>query len=313
MEVKFKIKRYNPVKGEYYDNHTVNVSPKDTVLNVLLMIRSGTDQSLGFRCSCKSAICGSCAMRINGRGRLACNTQIETVISENNEILVEPAGNQKVIRDLIVDLDMFWNKIKETTPYLQHMGPPPEREYLCSDEDMLHLSEVTECIMCGACVSDCTILEVDKKFMGPAALAKVYRFVFDPRDNIDDSRLSKVSEYGGIWDCTHCFKCIEACPKRVHPMERILSLRKIAMKRGITDNNGSRHSDAITKSVEHSGTLNELMVLPKSFGWWNIKELLSLIPGGIRMWQRNKMPSILHPKLAGVKNIKKIFKKFKSK
>ncbi|MDH5682459.1 MAG: succinate dehydrogenase iron-sulfur subunit [Spirochaetota bacterium] len=315
MEVKVKIRRYNPEKGNepFFQTYSLDVSPKETILNVILQIRGEQDRTLGFRCSCRSAICGSCAMKMNGQGGLACNTQVENVISKDGEILIEPAGNMDVIRDLIVDFNFFWDKIKQVTPYLQYSGPAPEREHLCSNEEMIDLSLVTECVMCGSCVSDCTVLEVDKNFLGPAALAKVYRFVSDPRDKANDSRLSQASQYTGMWDCTHCFKCVEACPKRVLPMERILSLRKIAMDSGHTGNVGTRHSKAITDSVEHSGTLNEVTVMPKSFGWWNIKENLALIPSGIRMMRRGKMPKLLHPKLPNMENIKRIFRKFKKK
>ncbi len=313
MQVKIKIKRYNPSKNPspYIESFDMDISPRETILNILLKIRNEQDQTLGLRCSCRSAICGSCAMKINRKSGLACNTQLEKVIDEKGEVLIEPAGNMKVIRDLIVDFTMFWDKIKSTTPYLQPTGPKPNRENICTNEDMLHLSKVTECIMCGSCVSDCTILEVDKKFLGPAALAKIYRFVADPRDGIDDSRLSMASASGGMWDCTHCFKCVEVCPKGVLPMERIVALRKIAIERGYTNNTGARHSEAINDSVEHSGTLNEMMVLPKSHGWWNIKELLALIPGGIRFFKNGKMPSLIHPKIPSANQIKKIFHKYK--
>ncbi|HEO65448.1 MAG TPA: succinate dehydrogenase iron-sulfur subunit [Spirochaetes bacterium] len=315
MNIKVNIRRFNPEKGQkaFYQTYDVDVPPKETVLNVLLKIRNEEDQTLGLRCSCRSAICGSCAMKINGQGGLACNTQVEDVVTKKGEIRIDPPGNMRVIRDLIVDFTDFWKKVKSVTPWLEHTGPDPKREHLCSNDDMLKLSHVTECIMCGSCVSDCTVMEVDKNFLGPAALAKAFRFVDDPRDGIDDSRLAKISEYGGIWDCTHCFKCVEACPKKVLPMDRILALRKIAMEKGFTDNTGSRHSAAIMESVEHSGTLNELTVMPKSHGWWNIPEMLSLIPAGMRMMKHHKMPKLIHPKLPDVENVTKIFKKFKKK
>ena len=308
--IDFKVKRFDPKKGSYFQDYTVDISPKDTVLVGLLKIRSEQDSTLGIRCSCRSAICGSCSMKMNHVSGLACNTIIQNVLHEG-KVFVEPAGNMSVLKDLIVDFDSFWNKVHHTKPWLETVGKKPKRENLCSQEDMYQLSMITECIMCGSCVSDCTVLEIDDNFLGPAALAKISRFVFDPRDGLNDSRLAQASEEGGIWDCTHCFKCVEACPKKVAPMDRILDLRKLAMENGYTNNAGSRHSDAIVDSVAHSGTLNETTVLPKSYGFWNIKELLSLIPGGIRMIGRGKMPFI-HKSLPSIKNIKKIFKKFTS-
>jgi len=312
MDVKFKIKRFDPTKdtSPRYMTFQVDITPGETVLMGLLSIRDKQDQTLGMRCSCRSAICGSCAMKVNGQTRLACNTPIESVINENGEILVEPMGNQKIIRDLIVEMDNFWAKLKSIDPFLQPKSAPPKREYICTDESMLHLSHVTECILCGSCYSDCTILEVDKTFLGPAALAKVYRFVADPRDGKHESRLAKVSEKTGMWDCTHCFKCVEACPKLTRPLGRILALRKIAMEKGMTNNNGARHCAAIVESVEHSGTLNEVSVMPKSFGYFNIKELLGLIPTGLRMMKAGKMPKLIHPKIPKVENVQRIYKKF---
>lgn len=311
MSVQLKILRFNPESKDpkpYYQNYEVDMPLKDTVLNALLKVRSEQDRTLGFRCSCRSAICGSCSMKVNGQSGLACNIQIEKAL-KNGEILIEPPGNMPVIRDLIVDFNFFWDKVHGLDPWLKTKGAEPERENLCSNESMYELSKVTECIMCGSCVSDCTVMEVDKNFLGPAALAKVYRFVSDPREGSVKERLAQVSKYGGIWDCTHCFACVEACPKKVLPMDRILSLRKMAMEAGFTNNAGTRHSNAIADSVFHSGSLNETTVLPKSYGWWNIKELLALIPGGLRMLKRGKMPSLFHKPIPSIHQVRKIFKR----
>ncbi len=310
METKFKIKRFDPTEQKsYYQTFNVTTEPGDTILEALLTIQGKQDQTFAMRCSCKSAICGSCAMKVNKRTRLACNTQIRDLELINGEILVEPMGNMPVIRDLIVELEMHWEKLRGIDPFLKVNKPPDEREYLCSNESMVHVSHVTECIQCASCVSDCTVLEVDKSFRGPAALAKVYRFVSDPRDTNDKHRLTQASKSSEMWDCTHCFKCVEACPKLTRPMERILALRKTAMKKGYRNNCGSRHSYAILDSIKHSGTLNENTVMPKSFGYLNIPKLLSIVPVGLRMASAGKLPPLIHKKIGSIKKVQKIFDK----
>ena len=174
---------------------------------------------------------------------------------------------------------------------------------------MLHLASVVSCILCGACVSDCTVLEVDDSFLGPAALAKSYRFVRDPRDDADENRLLQLNEPGGVWDCTRCMKCVEVCPKGVDPMGRIMSLREKVMEAGHNNTNGARHANAFSDSVEHSGWLDELRLPVKSFGIFNIKAMISLIPTGIRAQLNGKRPPIFHKSIPGAENVRKIFEK----
>ena len=176
---------------------------------------------------------------------------------------------------------------------------------------MLHLSAVTSCIMCGACVSDCTVLEVDPTFLGPAALAKAYRFTADPRDGDDSGvsreRLEQLNQPSGMWDCTRCLECVQACPKGVAPMERIMALRDQAIAAGLRDTNGARHTEAFSDSVEHSGWLDELRLVPKSLGMTNVSGLLGMAPIAIQALTHGKMPPIIHKKIEGAENVKKIF------
>ena len=179
-------------------------------------------------------------------------------------------GNMPVIKDLIVDMDaVHWKKMRRVTPWLIPEGDPPEREYIVPAESMIDITQTMACIQCGACVSDCLSMEVDPLFIGPAALAKAYRFVGDPRDGQHDQRLRDLSEDPhGIYDCTHCFNCIEACPKGVAPMSQIMRLRRIATAdHGINDrNNGYRHEHAFVNNIEKNGILHEADLLPDSYG-----------------------------------------------
>ncbi len=275
-EYTFRIRRFNPETGEapYWDQYTVELEPHEAVLTGILAIKNRHDGSLGVRCSCRSAICGSCGMRINGKSGLACNTQVGEAIhldkTGKNLIEVEPMGNMPVIKDLIVDMDaVHWKKVNRVTPWLLEKQPVPEREYIVSRESMVDVTQSMACIQCGSCVSDCLSMEADPDFIGPAALAKAYRFVGDPRDAQHEQRLKDLAEDPhGIYTCTHCFKCIDACPKGVAPMNQIMRLRRLAGQDfGIEDqNNGHRHEEAFVVLVEKYGLLAEAEVVPRSWG-----------------------------------------------
>src|SRR3989440_5228483 len=295
-EYTLRIRRYDPQSGEaaYWEDHTVEMEPKQSVLDAILKVKDDTDGSIGIRCSCQQAICGSCGVRMNGKPGLACNTHLdeaaergfgtgwnppegvegEAVPELNGDrkdvISVEPMGNMPVIRDLIVDMDaVHWQKIQRVTPWLINQQPTPEREYVVPHENMVDVTQTMACIQCGACVSYCLSMEVDPGFIGPAALAKAYRFVGDPRDAEPYERLKDLSEdEHGIYDCTHCFNCIDACPKGVDPMSQIMRLRRRAGDDyHINDrNNGSRHERAFVTLVGDYGLLNEAELLPRSYG-----------------------------------------------
>ena len=185
-------------------------------------------------------------------------------------IEIEPMGNMPVIKDLIVDMDaVHWKKIQRVTPWLINKEPIPEREYIVPRESMVDITQTAGCIQCGACVSDCLAMEVDPGFIGPAALAKAYRFVGDPRDDKRHHRLIDLSQDPqGIYDCTHCFKCVEACPKDVNPMGQIMRLRRIAgSDEHINDhNNGHRHEARVRTLIKDYGLLHEAELLPRSYG-----------------------------------------------
>ena len=317
MDIKLSVRRFDPDTPEpkpYYQEYDLEVARSATVLDTLIAVREEVDGTLALRCSCRSAICGSCAMRVNGSATLACKTKvIDAVPSTGGPIVVEPVGNMKVVKDLVVDFSPFWQKVEQVDPWMHPEGPAPEGEYVASNESMLHLAGVMACVMCGACVSDCTVLEVDENFLGPAALAKAYRFVADPRDAADEARLGSLNEYGGIWDCTRCMKCVEVCPKGVDPMGRIMSLRDKAMEAGYTDTYGARHAESFTRLIEHGGTLDELRLPVKTFGLFNIREMAKLIPVGVRAQLRGKRPPLFHRAVPGIENIRRIFRRAESK
>src|SRR4051794_30235282 len=271
-----KIRRFDPESGDapYYQDFDVELEPERSILDGILQAKGAEDGSLAIRCSCQAAICGSCGVKINGKSALACNTKVgtakEMAQDPDSKITVEPMGNMPVIKDLVVDMDaVHWKKVQRVVPWLLPEGDPPEREYIVEPESMTDITQAMACIHCGVCVSACLSLEVDPDFIGPAALAKAYRFVGDPRDAQTEERLRDLAEDPhGIYDCTHCFACVEVCPKDVAPMDQIMRLRRRATDDyEIKDqNNGYGHSWAFVNIIERWGTLHEGQMPVRSFG-----------------------------------------------
>jgi succinate dehydrogenase / fumarate reductase iron-sulfur subunit len=356
-EYTIKVRRFQPESGEppYWEEFGVDLEPSLSVLDALLQTKDREDGSLAVRCSCRAAICGSCGMKINGQSGLGCKTQIGEAqdlankmasvagtkgdgatpgrgseggsISDSSAlagaeeaapILIEPMGNMPVIKDLVTDMEStHWKKIRRVTPWLLPHGEPPEREYVVEPESMLDITQSMACIQCGACVSSCLSMEADPEFIGPAALAKAYRFVGDPRDAETVERLTDLAgDPHGIYDCTHCFSCIDACPKDVAPMDQIMRLRRKAGEEGIEDpNSGHDHEIAFVKIIEKKGTLDESLLLQESFAPGligklkpskrAIREMLGSLPTALRGIKTGKMRSLpklipgVHHKLPG--------------
>ncbi|HWH10945.1 MAG TPA: succinate dehydrogenase/fumarate reductase iron-sulfur subunit [Solirubrobacteraceae bacterium] len=318
-----RLRRFDPESGEppYWDEHQIELEPHRSVLEGILQARARFDGSIGIRCSCRAAICGSCGVRVNGEPGLACHTHLDaaSASSADGVIEVEPMGNMPVIKDLIVDMEaVHWKKIRAVTPWLVGREPMPEREHVVPRETMVDITQTMACIQCGACVSDCLAMEVDPEFIGPAALAKAYRFVGDPRDSEHEARLRELAEdEHGLYTCTHCFKCVDACPKGVDPMGQIMRLRRIAGNdEGIDDrNNGHRHEEAFVKNIERNGVLHEADLLTDSFGGKLhprvLPELLASAPAVLSAMRRGKVTpakALLHHHRAP-QAVREIFKK----
>jgi len=326
-----KIRRYNPESGQaaYWEDFKVELDPARSVLDGILQARNDQDGSIAIRCSCQAAICGSCGVRINGKSRLACNTKIGEAAERaqsmgRDAIVVEPMGNMPVIKDLIVDMDaVHWKKVQRVVPWLLPAGDPPEREYIVPAESMIDVTQAMACIHCGVCVSACLSMEVDPDFIGPAALAKAYRFVGDPRDAHEEERLNDLAEdEHGIYDCTHCFACVEVCPKGVAPMDQIMRLRRRATgDYGIKDsNNGYGHEKAFVGLIERYGTLHESQLLPRSYGQGSLirsqldphslRQLVTAFPtvvNGLKSGKVAPKAALWHNKLPDQKQVRRIY------
>jgi succinate dehydrogenase / fumarate reductase, iron-sulfur subunit len=351
-----RVRRFKPEDGQgpYWQEFDVELDPTLSVLDGLLQAKDRDDGSLAVRCSCRAAICGSCGVKINGQSTLACLTQIGEAHESANRwaptnpaapgrippsagspvadapseeaaglgsrpIVVEPMGNMPVIKDLVTDMESsHWTKIRRVTPWLLDDGDPPERERIVPPESMVDITQTIACIQCGACVSACLSMEADPEFIGPAALAKAYRFVGDPRDVETRERLYDLAQDPhGIYDCTHCFACVDACPKGVAPMDQIMRLRRRASDdEDIHDrNNGHNHERAFVKIIEKKGTLDEALLLQESYAPGvkgklipkpsAIKGLVGSLPTAARGLRTGKMRSLpklipgVHPKLPG--------------
>ncbi|MGE5280773.1 MAG: succinate dehydrogenase/fumarate reductase iron-sulfur subunit [Chloroflexota bacterium] len=336
-----KVRRYQPESGEgpYWEEFDVDLDPSLSVLDGLLQAKDRDDGSLSVRCSCRAAICGSCGMKINGQSGLGCKTQIGEAHEAANRrpdvpvqggtnghsgdgtsapIVVEPMGNMPVIKDLITDMEStHWTKIRRVTPWLLPHGDPPEREYVVEPESMIDITQSMACIQCGACISSCLSMEADPDFVGPAALAKAYRFVGDPRDAETKERLHDLAhDPHGIYDCTHCFSCVDACPKGVAPMDQIMRLRRKAGEEGVEDpHNGHNHEVAFVKIIEKKGTLDEALLQQESYApgvKGKLKPTKGAIAGlgkslptvlrAIKSGKARSLPKLIpgvHPKLPG--------------
>lgn len=226
MEYIFKILRYDPEADDhpYFQDFVYAAEEEKSVLEALMDIRNEQDASLAFRYSCREAICGSCGMVINGRFDLACRADFFSL--KSSFIVIEPLPNFEIQKDLVVNMDPFWEALLKIEPYLQAEGDGPEKGYRIEDREMEKIFQYINCIMCGCCYSACPVVSRDPDYLGPAALAKLFRFVRDPRDKRLFESWSRVNTGNGLWGCDTIFKCNEVCPKDVRPADGIEALRR---------------------------------------------------------------------------------------
>jgi len=232
MQVTLKIFRYNPEvdKTFHYETYTLEAHETDRVLDLLEVVKGHTDGTLSFRRSCAHGVCGSDALRINGRNHLACKTLVRDV---GTKITVEPLLGLKVIKDLIVDMEPFFDNYKKVLPWFINDSPLPEggRERLQSPEQRARFDETTKCILCAACTTSCPSFWGGEEYLGPAALVTAHRFIFDSRDEAADQRMHVITETDGIARCHTVFNCTMACPREIEITKAIGEL-KMAMITG---------------------------------------------------------------------------------
>lgn len=309
MQVLFKIIRQAQNSSPQIQTYHLEVEPGNTILECLNRIKWEQDGSLAFRKNCRNTICGSCGMRINGRSALACKENVGSEVQRLQigaqdainsadtipEIIVAPLGNMPVIKDLVVDMSSFWNHLEAVEPYVSTEARIiPEREFLQTPEERAELNQTGNCIMCGACYSECNAREVNPNFVGPHALAKAYRMVADARDDQTEARLENYNQgTQGVWGCTRCFYCNSVCPMDVAPLEQINKIKQeILPLKEATDSRSIRHRKVLVELVKEGGWIDE-----RKFGLHvvgnflhDLKGLFSLGPLGLRMLARGKFP-----------------------
>ncbi|MFM9135566.1 MAG: succinate dehydrogenase iron-sulfur subunit [bacterium] len=231
-DVTFKIRRYIPETDEepHWETYVVSVYPTDRVLDALMKIKGEQDGTLTFRRSCGHGICGSDAMRINGRNRLACKTLIKD-LGTSGEIVVEAIKGLPLEKDLVVDMEPFFDAYKAVKPYLITDGHEPSKERLQSAEERAAFDDTTKCILCAACTTSCPVYWTDGDYFGPAAIVAAHRFIFDSRDAGTEERLEILNDREGVWRCRTTFNCSEACPRGIEVTQAIQQVKRALLFR----------------------------------------------------------------------------------
>ena len=213
-------------------NYAVDVQPTDRILDALMDITQNQDGTLGYRRSCAHGVCGSDAMRINGKERLACKTLFKDIVEdESAPITVEPLRHLPVQKDLLVDQDVFFEKFHAVKPFFVPKADAPEHgEYLQSPEERELIDEATKCISCAACYSACPILDKNPAFLGPQAIVQAARFVYDSRDQGLEPRLDALDKPNGIWPCESKFECTKVCPREIK-ITKLINFTKRKIKK----------------------------------------------------------------------------------
>jgi succinate dehydrogenase / fumarate reductase, iron-sulfur subunit len=234
MDVKLRILRYNPEVSEEsaWKDYEVTAEPTDRVLDSLHKIKWDQDGSLSFRRSCAHGVCGSDAMRINGKNRLACKTLLKDV-NPSAAITVEPIKGLPVLKDLIVDMEPFFDAYRSVMPFLVSTGNEPTRERIQSQHDRERFDDTTKCILCAACTTSCPVYWSDGQYFGPQAIVGAHRFIFDSRDEAADLRLEILNDREGVWRCRTIFNCTEACPRGIEVTKAIQEVKRALLTRKI--------------------------------------------------------------------------------
>ncbi|HET9177586.1 MAG TPA: succinate dehydrogenase iron-sulfur subunit [Terriglobia bacterium] len=230
MQVTLKIRRFNPEKDKepWWGEYQIEADPTDRLLDALNHVKWYLDGTLTYRRSCAHGVCGSDAMLINGRNALACKLLLKNL---GSRITVEPMRSFRVIKDLLVDMDVFFDKYKAMKPYLMTDLPEPDRERLQSPEDREKFDDTTKCILCAACTTSCPSFWANPDYVGPAAIVNAHRFIFDSRDEGKEERLDILNTAEGVWRCRTIFNCVEACPRGINVTRAIGEVKKALLFR----------------------------------------------------------------------------------
>ena len=231
MRIELRILRYDPERDAkpHWASYDIEADPKlDRVLDLLHRVKYELDGSLTFRRSCGHGICGSDALLINGRNRLACKERIEKL---GRRISIAPLPGLPVVKDLVVDMEGFFDSYQSVMPFLVNDRPLPARERLQSAEDRARYDDTTKCILCAACTTSCPSFWANDGYVGPAAIVNAHRFIFDTRDDAAEERLEILAGDDGVWRCRTIFNCTDACPRGIHITQAILEVSSAIVER----------------------------------------------------------------------------------
>jgi succinate dehydrogenase / fumarate reductase, iron-sulfur subunit len=297
MDVALKIWRYDPESGEReLRAYEVDAPEWACLLDVLDLIKDKHDGTLAYRKSCRMMICGSCGMRMDGRAVLACKERMKPIADAGHVPVISAMGNLPILKDLVVDMAPFWGKVRAVKPWLDAgYNEPPAKEYIVSQQQVNVIHKEALCILCGCCVSECNSMESDPEFLGPAALAKGFRFVGDARDQAEVERLNELNEEHGIWDCTRCYFCNERCPKGVDPRDAIAKLGAESIRLNVDHDMGAKHAKWFVKSAATTGWLRETELVPKTQG---VVSAVKQIGFALNLAKHGKVPPPFPPHVA---------------
>lgn len=233
VDVTFKLRRFNPEvdTAPHWESYTVACLPTDRVLTVLQKIKDEIDGTLTFRRSCAHGICGSDAMRINGRNRLACKTLVKD-LNVKKPVTVEAIKGLPLEKDFVVDMEPFFDAYREVLPFLIPDGHEPTRERLQSAEDRAVFDDTTKCILCACCTTSCPVFWSDSQYFGPQAIVGAHRFIFDSRDAGSAQRLEILNSKEGVWRCRTTFNCTDACPRGIEVTKAIQEVKRALIFKG---------------------------------------------------------------------------------
>ena len=292
QKINFKVFRFNADTDylPHYKNYEIEVTSEEVVLDILNRIKWEFDGSFSYRRSCRHGICGACAIKVNGKGVLACKERMNSLIELfGTELTLEPLTIKRAIKDMIVDKKDFWEKHEIVKPYLiNHIEEFPEEEHIVTHDEAEQLLEADYCIQCGLCHYSCPVVDVNEHYIGPAAFVKAYRFEADVRDDAHIERLETINEQdAGVWDCVKCMECAEVCPKEINPIEKITKLHNMLFTEGVAKSTVAvRHAVGFKHSIAKHGLLDEGELVRYSEG--NIG-VIKHVPVAIKMFAKGKI------------------------
>jgi succinate dehydrogenase / fumarate reductase, iron-sulfur subunit len=308
--ITFSIKRFDGDR-EWTQSYDLQHEEGKTLLWALTKIREEQDPTLNFTSACRHAICGSCAVRINGHAHLICKTSLDEILEiyKTDELNFAPQANFDVVRDLVVDWRPMTERLETVKPWLiPTEDGAADTGFIQTNQDFHKIASPTDCIQCGICASECEQLAENENFLAPFILNRAYRFAVDSRDAAPSEHIRPAFE-NDLWKCLHCHACVSQCPKGIRLDREIAYLRQESMKMGEVDNAGARHAYAFHDDVQSKGRLNETTLPLKTEGMF---KTMRRIPFALRMVRTGKLNPLHFPKAVnGIDGVRRIYAKVK--